>query len=98
MSRTYSSEFKKEAIKYVETHKDSMDFTQMANKLGVPYGTLYGWVKDERKEKHQKKIETAESPNNLEEAKKEIEFLKRELRDTQDALTVLKKAISILND
>lgn len=98
MARTYSSEFINEAIKYAETHKDSMDYTQMANKLGVPYGTLYGWVKKERKKKHQKQIESDETPDNLEEAKKEIEFLKRELRDTQDALTVLKKAISILND
>lgn len=98
MGRTYSSEFIKDALKYVETHKDRMDYTQMANNMGVPYGTLYGWVKKERKKKKLQQVESDVTPDSLEDAKKEIEFLKRELRDTQDALIVLKKAISILND
>ena len=98
MSRTYSKKFKEDAVKYAETHKDNLDYHQMADNLGIPYGTLYGWVKEDRRQKNQEQIELNETPENLEAAQREIAFLKRELRDTQDALTVLKKAISILND
>ncbi len=62
----------------------------MADNLGLPYGTLYGWVKQERRHKYKDLVESSENPESLEAAQREIAFLKRELRDTQDALTVLK--------
>ena len=67
-----------------------------ADYLGMPYDTLYGWYKRARREKRQETSDLRNSP--LTEEEKEILRLKRELRDTKDALEVLKKAISILGE
>ena len=61
-----------------------------------PKDTLYGWVKAYRR-----KLRAGESEpikGNLTDDEKESIRLKRELKDTQDALEILKKAISILGD
>ena len=95
MARRYSDEFKKNALAYVEEHPD-LDMRVCADYLGMPYDTLYGWYKRARREKMQGSSNTLNSPLTKEE--KEILRLKRELRDTKDALEVLKKAISILGE
>ena len=67
-----------------------------ADKLGMPKDTLYGWVKAYRR-----KLRAGEGEpikGNLTDDEKEIIRLKRELKDTKDALEILKKAISILGD
>lgn len=99
MNRTYTREFKQDALNYVETHRDSMDLHKIADNLGVPYHTLYGWIKDKRRiEREAAAKESSTTPKTLEEMERENERLRRELRDSQDALAILKKAISILND
>lgn len=92
--RRYTDDFKKDAIRYVEEHPD-MPTHQAADYLGMPKETLYGWVKVYRR-----KIRdgSAAPIGNLTDAEKELARLRRENRDLQDALEVLKKAISILND
>ncbi len=92
--RRYTNDFKQDAIKYVEDHPD-MPLHQIADYLGMPKDTLYGWIKT-----HRRKLRNGEAnPSSpLTEEEKEIARLKRENRDLQDALEVLKKAISILND
>ena len=42
--RTYSTEFKQDAIRYVETHPE-LTMKIAADNLGVPKDTLYGWIK-----------------------------------------------------
>ena len=99
MNRTYTHEFRKDALDYVDTHRDTMDLHKIAENLGVPYHTLYGWIKERRKEKRETAAKVASTtPQYVEEMEKENERLRRELRDTQDTLEILKKAISILND
>ena len=95
MARRYSDEFKKNALAYVEEHPD-LDMRVCADYLGMPYDTLYGWYKRARREKRQGSFDSRNAP--LTEEEKEILRLKRELRDTKDALEVLKKAISILGE
>ena len=95
MARKYSDEFKRNALKYLEEHSD-LDKRVCAEYLGVPYDTLYGWYKKARRN-HDPDLASVPDGKMTEE-EKEILRLKRELRDTQDALEVLKKAISILGD
>ena len=93
MARKYSDEFKSNALKYLEEHPD-LDKRVCAEYLGVPYDTLYGWYKRARRNRDPELVSA--SDGKMTEEEKEILRLKRELRDTQDALEVLKKAISIL--
>ena len=93
--RRYSSDFKHDAVQYVESHPD-ISMQDAADNLGMPKDTLYGWVKAYRR-----KLRAGEGEpikGNLTDDEKEIIRLKRELKDTQDALEILKKAISILVD
>ena len=93
--RRYSSDFKHDAVQYVESHPD-ISMQDAADNLGMPKDTLYGWVKAYRR-----KLRACEGEpikGNLTDDEKEIIRLKRELKDTQDALEILKKAISILGD
>ena len=95
MARTYTPEFKEDAIRYFEDHPE-MDNRQKAEYLGIPYHTLYGWVKE-----HRRKLRAGDGEpikGNLTDEEKEILRLKKENRDLQDALEILKKAISILGD
>lgn len=48
MARKYTPEFKADAIRYFEDHPD-MDNHKKAEYLGVPYHTLYGWIKEHRR-------------------------------------------------
>ena len=93
--QTYTSDFKRDALKYIEEHPD-MSIKSVAYNLGVPPDTLYGWTKAARR----KHIlgEDAPSQGPLSDKEKELIRLQRENRDLKDALEVLKKAISILND
>jgi len=48
MARHYSEEFKKDAVQYLKDHPN-MDKREAAKNLGMPYDTLYGWYKEDRK-------------------------------------------------
>ena len=95
MPRKYSDEFKRNALEYIKDHPD-VNMRVCAEYLGLPYDTLYGWYKKDQREKRNESVSIRDAGMSDEE--KEIMWLKRELRDTQDALEVLKKAISILGD
>ena len=92
--RRYTKDFKQDAIKYVEEHPD-ITMQQAAEYLGMPKETLYGWVKAYRR-----KLRDGDTAitGPMTDEEKELARLRRENRDLKDALEVLKKAISILND
>lgn len=92
--RRYTKEFKEDAVKYVEAHPE-MKIQAVADYLGIPKETLYDWVKTYRRQ-----LRAGETPplGNLTEEERRIAQLERENRDLKDAIEVLKKAISILND
>ena len=93
MTRHYSEQFKKDALIYVHDHAD-LSINTCAKNLGISASTLHGWVKKDRKggEVHRG------SGNYESDEAKENARLKKELRNTKDALEILKKAISILGD
>jgi len=94
MPRKYSDEFKKDAVQYLKDHP-KMDKREAAKNLGMPYDTLYGWYKADRRKDNPDAYDEAGRQT---EEEKEIIRLRRELRDAKDALEILKKAISILGD
>lgn len=94
MAKIYTAEFKRDAVRYVKEHKE-LTTHEAAENLGVPYNTLYGWVKEDRRKE---RPEAYDEKGNLSDLEKENLRLQRELRDAKDALAILKKAISILGD
>ena len=82
-------------LKYIDEHP-GVAIKEVAKMLGVPKDTLYGWTKAEER----RKIFGADSAitGSMTDTEKELARLRRENRDLQDALEILKKAISILND
>jgi transposase len=92
MAKHYEKQFKIDAVQYYDNHKE-LGLQGCASNLGISQQTLSRWKKEF--------IETGDiqsrgSGNYASEEEKEIARLKRELRDAQDALDVLKKAIGIL--
>ncbi len=92
-STRYSKQFKKDAVAYARGHSD-LSANAVAANLGVAPSTLGRWIKqaDAGEEIHRG------SGNYLSDEAKENARLRKELRDTKDALEILKKAISILGD
>lgn len=54
MKSQYSSEFKQSVVQKI-TSPDGPSVTEMAKKLGVPYTSIYGWVKEYANTRHMKK-------------------------------------------
>ena len=65
-----------------------------AENLGISESALKTWMKSAKE--HEGTVPTRGSGNYASDEAKEIARLQRELRDTKDALEVLKKAIGIL--
>lgn len=90
--KTYSQEFKNDAVAYRKSHEE-LPLKKCAENLGVSEVTLRTWL---RASDETGTVNMRGSGNYASDDRKEIARLKRELRDTKDALEVLKKAISIL--
>lgn len=92
MAKPHDKQFKLDAVQYYQDHRE-LGARGCAEILGVGYSTLTKWPKDFRESGD---IPVRGSGNYSSDEQKEIARLKRELRDAQDALDILKKAISIL--
>ena len=95
MTQLYLFQFHKGTIKTDDANQDHKDLgvRGCAENLGIGYSTLTKWLKDFRESGD---IPVRGSGNYASDEQKEIARLRRELRDAQDALDVLKKAINIL--
>ncbi|HUM45019.1 MAG TPA: transposase [Fervidobacterium sp.] len=91
--RNYTEQFKKDALAYIHDHPN-LSISECARNLGINENTLHGWL---RKARVRGEVHRG-SGNHSSDMAKENARLKRELRDTKDALEILKKAISILGD
>lgn len=89
----HTKQFKLDAINYRKEHPD-LTQVECAKNLGIGVSTLARWESQFRE--NDGDIPVIGSGNYAFEKEKEIARLKRELRDAQDALDVLKKAIGIL--
>ena len=92
MATHFDKQFKIDAVQYYHDHKE-LGFIGCAANLGISHQSLTRWQKELRETGD---IENRGSGNYASDEAKEIARLKRELRDAQDALEVLKKAINIL--
>ena len=89
----HTKQFKLYAVNYRNEHPD-LTQVECAKNLGIGVSTLARWEAQFRD--NEGDIPVRGSGNYESDEAKEIARLKRELRDAQDALDVLKKAISIL--
>lgn len=92
-NKQHTKQFKLDAVNYRKEHPD-LTQVECAKNLGIGTSTLARWENQFRDNGGD--IPTRGSGNYSSDEAKEIARLKRELRDAQDALDVLKKAISIL--
>lgn len=93
--KQHSKQFKLDAVQYRMEHPD-LSQVECARNLGIGTSTLSRWESQYRDNSGD--IPTRGSDNYSSDEQKEIARLKRELRDAQDALDVLKKAIGILGN
>lgn len=91
--RSFTEEFKQDAVNYF--HSSEKSLTEVASELKIGKTTLHKWIKNA--EKNDGIVQHRGSGNYSSDAQKEIARLRKELRDSKDALDILKKAISILN-
>ena len=89
----YSKQFKEDAVRYRKDHPE-LTVQKAAENLGISESALKNWMKAARE--NEGSVPTRGTGNNSSDEAKEIARLKRELRDTKDALEILKKAIGIL--
>lgn len=94
-NKQHTKQFKLDAVNYRKEHPD-LTQVECSKNLGIGTSTLARWENQFRN--NDGDIPTRGSGNYSSDEAKEIARLKRELRDTQDALEVLKKAISILGN
>ena len=94
IKKQFDQEFKQNAVNYCLTHPE-LSRKECAKNLGIGDSTLYRWKQEAKANNNQA---TFKGSGNLTEAELENRRLKRELKDTQDALEILKKAISILGE
>ena len=90
----YSEEFKQDAVNYYYSSGKSMKAA--AADLKISQSGLNNWIQSAKS--NEGIVEHRGSGNYSSDAEKEIARLKKELRDKEDALEILKKAIGILND
>ena len=93
MSTQYTEEFKKDAVRYWKEHSE-LGCAKCAKNLGIGKSTLSTWGKIY--DTNEGAVLTRGRGNYESDEAKEIARLRKELRDTQDALDILKKAIGIL--
>ena len=92
MAKQHDKQFKRDAVQEYFGYK-GLGVRSCAQNLGIGDSTLTKQRKDVQESGD---IPVRGSGNYASDEQKEIARLKRELRDAQDALDVLKKAISIL--
>lgn len=91
---TFTNEFKQRVVDYVLEHPEESKVS-IARKFGVSDSTIHKWVKATN-QNEDNQISSRGSGNFSSDEAKEIARLRKELKDKQDALNVLKKAIGIL--
>ena len=93
MSKQYDNQLQQNAVQNPLSHKE-LGLRKCAENLGISRNALRNWVDIARE--NSGAVPTRGSGNYASDEAKENAMLKKELRDTKDALEILKKAIGIL--
>ena len=88
--RIYSESFKEKAVS-LSYHRENIK--ELADELGVQVQRIYKWRASARKEVNLKSITNSK----LQEELPEVRRLKKELKETQLELEILKKAVHIFS-
>lgn len=94
MAKHYDKQFKLDAIKYRKTHPE-LSVAAVCRNLNISEPTYYKWSAEY---KNDGDINHRGSGNYSNDLEKENARLRKELQAKEDALRILKKAISILNE
>ena len=94
MSKQYDKEFKENAVTYYKEH-DELNIKKCSENLGIAPSTLGDCIK--KAEANNGKVPTRGSGNFASDEAKEDARLKKELRDTKDALDILKRSLISIN-
>ena len=89
--KTYSKEFKEEAILLVE--EDGLTCVQVERDLGIGRGTVSKWIRDKRKFQD----DAFYGSGNVRPSEREFKSLQKELARTKRELEILKKAVAIFS-
>ena len=89
--RTYSKEFKEEAIRLVQEERISC--YQAEKELGIGNGVISRWIR----EKESLKGDAFSGSGNVRPSEREYKDLKKELNRTKRELEILKKAVAIFS-
>ena len=89
----YDKEFREGVVQYTLEHPEE-SYVSIGEKFGIHGTTVSMWKK--QYEQNDCKVEVRGTGNFSSDLEKENYRLRKELKDTQDALEVLKKAIGIL--
>ena len=92
MRKQHDKQFKEDSVRYYMDYKE-LGIKGCALNLDIGASTLSKWIRGYKSENG---IQVRGSGNYSSDEQKEIARLNRELRNTKDALDVLKKAIGIL--
>ena len=95
MKKQYTKQFKMDAIKYRNDHP-KLSNAAVCRNLDVSEATFYKWAKQVKENNGD--INHRGSGNFSSDLEKENARLKKELAAKEDALRILKKAISILGE
>ena len=91
--KQYTQEFKQDAVNYCKSHPE-LSLKACADNLRMSHSSLKRWCDAKNEEG---KVVMRSSGNYSSDEAKEIARLKRELKNAQDALEILKKAMGILS-
>ena len=95
MSKQYDQKFKEDAVQYYLSHKE-LGINKCAKNLGISRNAMRNWIGVAKE--NSGTVPMRGAGNYASDEAKENARLKKELRDTQDALEILKKAIGILGN
>jgi transposase len=87
----YNQKFKEEAVKYIQQH--SKPLTAIAEEMNIPAGTLSKWLHKYR----QFPDEPFVGSGNIREEDKRVKQLEQHVRDLEEELAILKKAVHIFS-
>ena len=93
MSKKYDEKFKNDALEYRKNHPES-SVSAVCRNLGISQPTYYQWKKSA--EENDGQVKHIGSGNYASDIEEENARLRRELKNSQDALKILKKAMGIL--
>lgn len=93
MSKKYDEKFKNDALEYRKNHPE-LSVSAVCRNLGISQPTYYQWKKSA--DENDGQVKHIGSGNYASDIEEENARLRRELKNSQDALKILKKAMGIL--